>query len=58
METILVGIIVALALAFCVRSFIRIYRGEASCGCGSSCECSPDKKECCGHHSPFVEKQP
>ncbi len=48
MENLLVGIIVAGALAFCIRSFVKMYKGEGECGCGSSCGCSPSEKACCG----------
>ena len=47
MENILVGLIVAAALFFSVRSFVRIYRGKGSCGCGGGCACSPSDKACC-----------
>tara|TARA_B100000614_G_scaffold79270_1_gene70756 strand:+ start:1016 stop:1195 length:180 start_codon:yes stop_codon:yes gene_type:complete len=40
MENLLVGLIVAAALAFTVRSFVRMYKGKGECGCGSASNCS------------------
>ncbi|MCG8636364.1 MAG: FeoB-associated Cys-rich membrane protein [Desulfobacterales bacterium] len=56
MENIIVGVIVALALGFSIRAFVRIYKGEGECGCGSSCGCSPSEKECCGQDKEFLHK--
>lgn len=50
MENIIVGLIVAAALVFSVRSFVRIYKGNGSCGCSDGCGCSPSEKDCCGQH--------
>lgn len=58
MENIIVGIIVAAALVFSIRSFIRIYKGKESCGCGSSCGCDPGPKHCCSQHGTPIQKQP
>ncbi|MBU1194365.1 MAG: FeoB-associated Cys-rich membrane protein [Proteobacteria bacterium] len=45
MELFIVIIIVAAALFFCIKSFVKIYKGEDSCGCGSDCSC-PGKSKC------------
>jgi len=45
MENIIVGLVVAAALIFSLRSFVRIYKGDGACGCG--CACSPLDKACC-----------
>lgn len=58
MENIIVGLIVAAALAFSVRSFIRIYRGKGGCSCGDGCGCSTSEKSCCGQHHTGIHKQP
>ncbi len=50
MDTIIVGIIVALAVGFMVKRFVDIWKGKKSCGNGCSCSgdsCPPD---------PFVKK--
>ncbi len=52
MDTIIVGIIVALAVGFMVKRFVDIWKGKKSCDCSSGCSCSggscpPD---------PFVKK--
>lgn len=40
MDLIIVGIIVLAAVVFTARSFIKMYKGEEGCSCGSSCSCS------------------
>jgi hypothetical protein len=52
MDNILVGIIVALALAFCIRSFIKIYRGQGGCHCSSGCG-GKGKTGQCSQVQPF-----
>ena len=49
MDSIIVGIIVIAAVAFSVRSFVKMYKGEGSCSCGEGCStcssngsCKPD----------------
>ncbi|RLB87014.1 MAG: FeoB-associated Cys-rich membrane protein [Deltaproteobacteria bacterium] len=52
MDNILVGIIVAMALLFCIRSFIKIYRGQGGCNCSSgNCSSSCGTREKTGHCS-------
>ena len=52
MELIIVIAIVSAAAFFSIRSFVRIYKGEDSCGCGSGCSCS--SKDICSQNSePF-----
>jgi hypothetical protein len=52
MELIIVIAIVLAALFFSVRSFVKIYKGEDSCNCGSGC--SRSSKELCNKGSePF-----
>lgn len=57
MDNILVGIIVAMALAFCIRSFVKTYRGQGGCNCSSG-NCSSgcgtkEKKGHCSQGQPF-----
>ncbi len=37
MDNLIVGIVVAGALVFCIRSFIKTYRGQGGCNCSSGC---------------------
>ena len=54
MDNILVGIIVAGALVFCIRSFIKTYKGEGGCNCSSGCGSSPGGKDThCSLEKPF-----
>jgi hypothetical protein len=54
MDNILVGIIVAGALFFCIRSFVRTYRGQGECNCSSGCGCSSREKQIsCSQGRPF-----
>ncbi|MBC2703424.1 FeoB-associated Cys-rich membrane protein [Desulfobacula sp.] len=45
MDEIIVGIIVAGAVAFTIKSFINTYQGKKSCDCGTGCSCA-SKKSC------------
>ncbi len=45
MDLLIVGIIVAGAVIFTVRGFIKVYKGEDRCGCSSGCSC-PSKGNC------------
>lgn len=40
MELFIVIAIVSAALFFSVRKFVKIYKGEKSCDCGSGCSCA------------------
>jgi len=54
MDNILVGIIVAGALVFCIRKFIKTYKGEGGCNCSSGCGGSSVGKEThCSLEQPF-----
>jgi len=54
MDNILVGIIVAGALGFCIRSFIKTYKGQGGCNCSSGGGCSSGgKKAHCSLEQPF-----
>jgi len=55
MDNILVGIIVAGAVVFTIRSFIRTYKGQGECSCSSSCSsCSTSRKAShCSLDQPF-----
>lgn len=61
MDNILVGIIVAAAVFFSVRSFIRTYKGQGGCNCAQgTCKTSQDKAgHCCQSQgvSPLDKKQ-
>jgi hypothetical protein len=45
MDTIIVGIIIAAAVIFTFRRFVRIYKGDSSCDCDTGCSRS-SKNEC------------
>lgn len=51
MDNIFVGIIVAMALLFCIRSFVKLYRGQGGCNCSSGCGCGCGIKDKTGHCS-------
>jgi len=42
MDQVIVALIVAVAVGLTVRSFIKTYKGESSCGCGG-CSCASNK---------------
>jgi uncharacterized membrane protein YuzA (DUF378 family) len=44
METIIVILIVGVAAVYCVRSFIKKFKGESNCNCG--CSCGSGKTDC------------
>lgn len=52
MELLFVISIVSAAVFFTVRGFVRIYRGEVSCGCASGCSCA-SKEGCSKGPEPF-----
>ncbi len=52
MENILVIIIVAGAIGFTIRGFIRAYKGESTCNCGG-CSCS--SKDNCNQDFPISD---
>ncbi|MCP4721527.1 MAG: FeoB-associated Cys-rich membrane protein [Desulfobacteraceae bacterium] len=52
MDNILVGIIVAAAVFFSIRSFVRTYKGEGGCNCSRSCS-SGKKNGNCNQSQPF-----
>ncbi|MFO7748813.1 MAG: FeoB-associated Cys-rich membrane protein [Desulfobacteraceae bacterium] len=54
MDMIIVCAVVAGALFFILRRFIKIYRGETGCQCASSSSC-PSKTTCCSGKSGFLE---
>ena len=48
MENILVCLIVAAALVFIVRGFVKTYKGEGGCGCAGGCTgCHGRDADCC-----------
>lgn len=49
MDLFIVGIIVAGAVIFSVRSFVKIYKGEGVCFCETGCSCS--SKEMCNQNT-------
>ena len=55
MDLIIVFIIVAAAVGFTIRGFLKMYRGEGNCGCGNGCSCSD--KDACGTEFPIVDKK-
>ncbi|MCG8617029.1 MAG: FeoB-associated Cys-rich membrane protein [Desulfobacterales bacterium] len=59
MENFIVGLIVAAALGFTIRSFVRMYKGEGECGCGSTSNCSGCASRAddgCAEHKEFICK--
>jgi hypothetical protein len=48
-ETIIVGIIVAVAILFIVRSIFRTLQGKKRCGCSAQCSCGSEDTSSCGH---------
>ncbi len=57
MDMILVSIIVAGALFFTIRSFVKIYKGEKKCACGGcKQECSSSIKDSCIQDFPVSGK--
>jgi len=55
MDSLIVGIIVLAAVIFSVRSFIKTYKGEGGCSCGTGCSCS--SKEDCNPDFPIADKK-
>lgn len=55
MDNIIVGLIVAAALIFSIRSLIKAYKGEGGCNCSSSCGgCSGGgSQDDCDSDQPF-----
>ncbi|MCF6247247.1 MAG: FeoB-associated Cys-rich membrane protein [Desulfobacula sp.] len=51
MDLLIVSIIVAIAIGFTLKSFVKIYKGEDSCGCGG-CSCS--SKDDCNQDFPMA----
>jgi len=56
MDLIIVGIIVSGAILFSVRSFVKTFKGEGKCGCGTGC-CSCSSKNLCGSDFPIANKK-
>ncbi|MCP3943814.1 MAG: FeoB-associated Cys-rich membrane protein [Desulfobacteraceae bacterium] len=46
MDNIIVGVIVLGALIFCLKKFIKIYRGQGGCNCSSGCSFKGKKGHC------------
>ncbi len=48
MENILVGVIVAAALFYCIKKMIKAFKGQTSCSCGcEGCSLSVPGKQAC-----------
>ncbi len=56
MDIVIVGIIVAGAILFSVRSFVKIYKGEGDCSCGTGCS-SCSSNDLCNTDFPVVRKK-
>ncbi len=54
MDLIITGIIVAAAVGFTVRSFVKIYKGEEKGSCGG-CSCASQKS--CATQFPIATKK-
>jgi FeoB-associated Cys-rich membrane protein len=55
MDAIIVGIIIAGALVFTIRGFVKMVKGEGSCSCGEGCSCS--SKESCSAAFPAAKNK-
>lgn len=60
MDLVIVIIVVTAAVFFSIRSFVKIFNEEDSCGCGSGCACSTKEKcdtqeNCCAEFP--IDKQ-
>lgn len=53
MDTFIVAVIVAVALGFTIRGFVKIYRGEERCSCGG---CSCGSNSSCPKDFPVADK--
>ena len=51
METILVMVIVAIAVIFSIRRFIKSLKGETGCSCEASGTCNLRPEECSGKNN-------
>lgn len=58
MENLVVWIIVAGALMFTIKGFIKTYKGDGGCGCSGSCGgCSGQSRDnTCDTDHPFLKK--
>jgi len=54
MDEIIVGIIVAGAIIFAIKNFIRTYQGKKSCNCSSGGSCA--SKRTCSSDFPMTNK--
>lgn len=54
MDSVIVLIIVAAAVGFTVRSFVKIYKGEQGCSCG---DCSCTSKSSCDQGVQILNKK-
>lgn len=55
MDTFIVTLIVALAVGFTIRGFVRAYKGERQCSC-TGCSCA--SKEGCSQSFPMDSQAP
>ena len=55
MDLIIVTLIVAAAVGFTVKSFLKIYKGEGGCSCDAGGSCSA--KASCSRDFPIAEKK-
>jgi hypothetical protein len=56
MDIVIVGVIVAVAMVFSLRSFVKIYKGEGDCSCGTGCS-SCSSNDLCNSNFPVVNKK-
>ncbi|MBT3387137.1 MAG: FeoB-associated Cys-rich membrane protein [Desulfobacula sp.] len=55
MDKIIVGIIVAGAIVFAIKNFIKTYQGKKSCNCGNGGSC--ESKRTCPSDFPMTNKK-
>jgi len=56
MDIVIVGIIVVVAIVFSIRSFVKIFKGESDCSCGTGCS-SCSSNDVCNLDFPVVNKK-
>ncbi len=56
MDIVIVGVIVAVAMVFSIRSFVKIFKGESDCSCGTGC-CSCHSNASCKSELSVMNKK-
>ena len=56
MDTIIVGIIVAGAVFFTIRTIVSTLQGKKRCGCSEECSCTREKASSCDMNTSRAHK--